>query len=220
MHWQRRRSTGTSRWVILVLVPFLLLVSSPSLVDARKEKATGIVFPEKTAGNPLFGVGVRTKGPIKVYGVGCYGPKGVQSKLSAFDSPKDKKAAQTLLEGVQKGPATFILKFNFKVNAEKVSTSLTDAVSSRSNLSKDLNTLRTLLCDGVNTHAGGVVKKGNSMTFNCSSKGIDVALDGKHLGTVPSGGLAKAFCAVFLDNKTVSPSLKQSCLDSCCGSNK
>lgn len=180
-----------------------------------KDKATGISFVEKLNGLNIFGVGVRTKGPIKVYSVGCYGPKGVSKSLKELSASDDKKnALQTLQSGASKGPTTFMLKFNFKVNAEKVSSSITDAVASRFSGSKDIGKLKVLLRDGVDVKGSTV--KGTTMQFDCSSGGVKVALDGKYLGTVSSGGLASAFCDVYLDDKTVSPSLRQSCLENRC----
>jgi hypothetical protein len=201
-----------SRLVALTACVFLTLACR---ADAMKEKATGISFVDKLNGLNIFGVGVRTKGPIKIYSVGCYGPKGVSKSLKELSASDDKKKAiETLQSGASKGPTTFLLKFNFKVNAEKVSSSITDAVASRFSGSMDVGKLKTLLCDGVGVRGSTV--KGTTMQFDCSSGGVKVALDGKHLGTVSSGGLAMAFCNVYLDDKTVSPSLRQSCLENCC----
>ena len=184
-------------------------------VAAIKDKATGIDFADKHNGMPILGVGVRSKGPIKVYSVGCYGPYGLKKSMAELSASGDKKKAlQTLRNGASKGPTTFLLKFNFKVNAEKVSSSLTDAVLARFSASKDIGKLKTLLYDGVS--AKGSADKGTKMQFDCSSGGVKVSLDGKHLGTVSNGGLAKAFCDVYLDDKTVSPSLRQNCLDNLC----
>ena len=48
----------------------LLLVAAS--VHAVKERATGFDFPRKNKLGALRGLGVRTKGPIKVYAVGRY----------------------------------------------------------------------------------------------------------------------------------------------------
>jgi hypothetical protein len=193
----------------------LCALLSGSCVVAIKDKATGITFAEKVNGLNIFGVGVRTKGPIKVYSVGYYGSKGPKKNLEDLSSSEDKKTALgRLLSGAEKGPSTFLLKFNFKVGAEKVSSSITDAISSRFSGSKDVEKLKTLLCDGVNEK--GSTAKGTIMQFDCSSGGVKVSLDGKNLGFIPSGGLAKAFCGVYLDGKTVTPTLRQRCLENCC----
>ena len=50
----------------------LLLLLVAASVHAVKEKATGFDFPKKNKLGALRGLGVRTKGPIKVYAVGRY----------------------------------------------------------------------------------------------------------------------------------------------------
>jgi hypothetical protein len=50
----------------------LLLLLVAASVHAVKERATGFEFPRKNKLGALRGLGVRTKGPIKVYAVGRY----------------------------------------------------------------------------------------------------------------------------------------------------
>ena len=50
----------------------LLLLLVAASVHAVKERATGFDFPRKNKLGALRGLGVRTKGPIKVYAVGRY----------------------------------------------------------------------------------------------------------------------------------------------------
>ena len=183
--------------------------------NAIKDPATGIKFADKSGGLPVFGVGVRSKGPIKVYSVACYGSSTLKKSLSQLSVKSEKKEAQeTLLKGAKKGPVTFLLSFNFKVGAEKVASSITDSISSRFSGSNDVAKLKKLLCDGVNVK--GSTAKGTTMQFDCSKGGVKVTLDGKNLGHISSGGLAEAFCGVYLDGKSVSPALRQSCLENCC----
>ena len=47
-------------------------------------------------------------------------------------------------------------------------------------------------------------------------EGIAVAVDGKEQGAVPSGLLAAAFCDVYLDGDSVSPTLLDCCVEHCC----
>lgn len=202
-----------SRFCVLILGAICALLTGSSF--AIKDAATGITFADKANGLPVFGVGVRTKGPIKVYSVACYGPSGLKKSLSALSGSKDKKKAlDTLLGGAKKGPVTFLLKFNFKVGAEKVASSITDSIASRFSGAKDVAKLKEMLCDGVS--AKGSTVKGTTMQFDCSKGGVKVSLDGKNLGYVSSGGLAGAFAGVYLDGKSVSPALRQSCLDNSC----
>jgi hypothetical protein len=48
-------------------------------------------------------------------------------------------------------------------------------------------------------------------------EGVDVSVDGTSYGTVESPGLSCAFCDVYLDDKCVSPNLRESILENCCG---
>jgi hypothetical protein len=195
----------------LLLSVVLCTLLFPHGAAALKDKATGIDFAEKVNGLGIFGVGVRTKGPIKVYSVGAYGSDGAKKSLAGLSG---KNALAALENKAHKGPLTLLLKFNFKVGAEKVSSSITDAISSRFSGSKDVEKLRTILCDGVMKK--GATSKGTTMQFECTSGGVKVSLDGSNLGQVQSGGLSKALCSVYLDNKSVSPTLRKSCVENCC----
>ena len=64
----------------------LALYAAPAL--ARIEPATKISFADTRNGQKLVGVGVRKKGPIKVYGVGMY----VDKLSSKFALSKYKSA--------------------------------------------------------------------------------------------------------------------------------
>lgn len=192
---------------------------------ALTEKATGISFAAKLHGkddaqhNVLFGVGVRKKGPIKVYAVGLYCSEALKETLSEFSkaAEKGKQAAiAALCEGVKEHPATFLLEMNFKVGAEKMANAIAESVTPRySGNAKDVDALKGLIHKGVAPM--GAVKKGNKLQFDCSEEGIAVAVDGKEQGAVPSGLLAAAFCDVYLDKKSVSPTLLECCIEECCG---
>ena len=69
----------------------LLLLLVAASVHAVKEKATGFDFPRKNKLGALRGLGVRTKGPIKVYAVGRY-DKGCL--LYTSPSPRDKRQSR------------------------------------------------------------------------------------------------------------------------------
>jgi hypothetical protein len=187
---------------------------------AMTDKKTGISFADKVNGLGIFGVGVRAKGPISVYSVACYGPKGVDKALSLYSlSTKGDaaKAMKTLRTEVPKGPATFVLKFCMKVGAEKISSAIADSVASRCSGSSEVASLKAILQSGMTGSGdGGGTKKGTTMQFDCARGGVTVSLDGKRLGTAKSGGLSKAFCNVYMDDKAVSPALRQSCLDNLC----
>lgn len=128
---------------------------------------------------------------------------------------KGKKALAELRSGVKKsGSATFLLQMNFKVGAEKMASAIAESVSPRHNNDKEVGQLKELIFGGVS--AKGAAVKGTTFQFDCNNNGVTVSVDGKQQGNVPSEGLGKAFCDVYLDDKGVSPSLKNSCLENCC----
>jgi len=69
-----------------------------------KEPRTGIIFEDKYKGAKLSKVGVRTKGPIKVYAVGLY------------EQGKDE---------------TYVLKMSYGVGAQKMTSALSEALKPR-----------------------------------------------------------------------------------------
>ena len=181
------------------------------------DKATGISFAPKHGELSLFGVGVRKKGPISVYSVGMYCTGVLKEKLASISRSADKgKAAMAALRaGAKEEPcAAFLLQMSFKVGAEKISAAIADSVASRHSVSSDVDSLKSLIFDGVS--AKGAATKGTTFLFDCSAEGIEVAVDGNVQGKVESADLARAFCDVYLDDKCVSPPLVSSCLENCC----
>lgn len=197
-----------------VLVVVAVLVSSAT---AMSDKATGISFADNLKSNgglSLFGVGVRKKGPIKVYSVGMYGSPTVEESLSTFSKTADKKAAlKALQKGAGSSNTSFVLKMNFKVGAEKMASAIADSVSPRHNTASEVSELKGLILTGVADK--GACVKGTVLQFDLDN-GVEVTIDGKPQGKVKSSGLAKAFCDVYLDDKCVSPPLRESILDNCC----
>lgn len=90
------RCRGALLLLVILLVNVLGLASSETI-----EPRTGIAFADKLKRSPLVKLGLRSKGPIKVYAVGQYG--------------KD----------------TFVLKMSHTVNAEKLSDALMEAIKPR-----------------------------------------------------------------------------------------
>jgi len=194
----------------------LLAMGSPSAV-AMTDKATGISFASSLKELSLFGVGVRKKGPIKVYSVGMYCSDVVRESLSSISksAEKGKKALSALLIGAEESETSFVLKMNFKVGAEKMASAIAESVAPRHTDSSEVDNLKSLIFSGVS--GKGAAVKGTVLQFDCSPEsGVDVSVDGKEQGSVASPGLAKAFCGVFLDDKSVSPALKESILENCC----
>jgi uncharacterized protein len=86
---------------ILIAATLLVLVSLGLSTAVTVEPRTGIEFQDKVNRVPLQKLGLRTKGPIKVYAVGQYGKN------------------------------IFVLKMAYSVNAEKLSGALMDALKPR-----------------------------------------------------------------------------------------
>lgn len=82
--------------------------------------------------------------------------------------------------------------------------------------SGDVESLKELILQGI-TAKGGAATKGTTLQFDCEPEsGIRVAVDNKSQGSVSSQLLSKSFCDVYLDDNTVSPTLRSSCLENCC----
>jgi len=132
-------------------------------------------------------------------------------------------------------PATFLLKMNFKVGSQKMANAIAESVGTRTstattttttttsqdididididdNNHSSLSQLKSLILGGMNEQPA---KKGTEFRFDCTREGIEVAVNGQSQGTIRSPNLAKAFCNVYLDENTVSPTLKSSCLEYC-----
>jgi hypothetical protein len=201
------------RNLAFLLIGWTLLFGTTAVV-AMSDEATGISFADKMNGLSLFGVGVRKKGPIKVYSVGMYGSNSVEKALSTLSkSTEKKKALAELGKGARESPTSFVLKMNFKVGAEKMATAIADSVTPRHSSASDVGELKDLIFSGVADK--GACIKGTVLQFDCRD-GVEVTVDGKSQGSVKSSGLAKAFCDVYLDDKCVSPPLRESILDNCC----
>lgn len=183
--------------------------------EAMKDAATGIPFDNTSKGLSIFGVGVRRKGPIKVYSVGMYGSESLQEELSTISKSesKGKKARDAVKKGASENPTAFVIKMNFKVGAEKISSAIADSVRPRHSSASEVSDLKDLIFKGVSDKGAAV--KGTVIEFECSD-GVEVTVDGKGRGKVESPGLAKALCDVYLDDNSVSPKLRESILENCC----
>lgn len=197
------------------VLALLCLVSAWAL----KDPATGISFPGAHKDTSLIGVGVRKKGPLKLYSVAMYAQAALKEKLGGI-SKSDKKAALAALQSAAgEGPCNFLLEMNFKVGAEKIASGLANSVIPRhSGSNADVESLKNMILGGVSANCkGGAAVKGTQLEFMCSPEtGVDVSVNGKEQGNVPSPALAKAFCDVYLDDKAVSPALVNSCIETNC----
>jgi len=197
------------------------------------DPATKITFNDTIETNnkqqlTLLGVGVRKKGPIKVYSVGVYATPERKELLSPC-SKTTTEALVTLRDSLSSTTGsnndnvqlTFLLKMNFKVSAEKMASAIVDSViprttSSTSTETESVKTLQKLILDGVAASAKGAATPGTELKFDCLSNGdVKVAVDGKEVGI--ASGLGSAFANVFLDEEGVSPALRDSIVENCCG---
>jgi hypothetical protein len=115
---------------------------------------------------------------------------------------------------------------NFKVGAEKMASAIAESVAPRHSVSSEVDDLKGLIFSGVSVKGAAV--KGTEIKFDCCPEkgeeedeeagvvGVSVSVDGKEQGNVPSTGLAKALCQVYLDDKCVSQQLRDSILENCC----
>lgn len=192
-----------------LLITVLLYTLATTGADVL-ERATKISFPSEVNGDPLLGVGVRRKGPIKVYAVGAYSSS-IAERLSGEGLAR--KAIKTLLSGGLRDDAkttSFLLKMNLKVGGEKIASAICDSVGSRC-AKKDpaaLSSLSSLITAGLEDQPA---LKGTTLCFCCEESEVRVNVNGKDIGKV--GGIAGAFRNVYFDDKSVSDSLKESICD-------
>jgi hypothetical protein len=159
--------------VVTMCCCLLLLIR----VDAIREPATGMDFPlhrHRHNREQLHKLGVRTKGPIRVYAVALY------------------------------GQGTFVLQMARSVGAEKMTSALADALHPRCKASKqctatDIQAFEELLLKGL---PNGAQKK-TKLTFETSGGKLSVSVNDRKIGKIKSKGLAQAFASIYTDSKAV-----------------
>lgn len=97
-----------TRYLPNILSCLLLIFMRGKSVLSMTDKATGISFASDLNELNLFGVGVRKKGPIKVYSVGMYCNETVRASLSEV-SRSSKDALDALCSGAEENPTSFVL---------------------------------------------------------------------------------------------------------------
>uniref|UniRef100_A0A7S4N8E4 Chalcone isomerase domain-containing protein n=1 Tax=Odontella aurita TaxID=265563 RepID=A0A7S4N8E4_9STRA len=155
---------------------------------------------------------------MQVYSVGMYSSTEEEEEgAESAPASDDKDAVMSAIQSKAKsGPTSFLLKMNFKVGAEKIASSLAESVAPRHSSAGEVEDLKKKIFDGVSATSKGAATKGTEFQFDCTEEGISVTVDGKSQGTIPSAGLGKAFCDVYLDDNGVSPALKDSCVENFC----
>jgi len=183
---------------------------------ALVDPITKIEFDDKLGNLSLLGVGVRKKGPIKVYSVGVYSNDDVVGAMASLPKSNYEGALTALRESIKstskKLKTTFLLKMSFKVGAEKIAAAIAESVDPRTSDKSAVETLKQLILDGVT--AKGAATPGTTLQFNCSDEGVTLFVDGTEIGSAP--GLCQAFCDVFLDVDGVSPALRDSIVENSC----
>eukprot|EP00581_Thalassiosira_minuscula_P014690 CAMPEP_0183719428 /NCGR_PEP_ID=MMETSP0737-20130205/12373_1 /TAXON_ID=385413 /ORGANISM="Thalassiosira miniscula, Strain CCMP1093" /LENGTH=210 /DNA_ID=CAMNT_0025949145 /DNA_START=113 /DNA_END=745 /DNA_ORIENTATION=+ len=199
--------------VLAIVAIALALCTKADAAAALIDPATKIKFDDNLGSLPLFGVGVRKKGPIKVYSVGMYSDAEAKASISSISKSNKSNALSTLRASAKSATqTTFLLKMNFKVGAEKMASAIAEGVIPRASDKAAVETLKKLILDGVASK--GAATPGTILQFDCSDEGVKVSVDGSVIGTAPE--LKEAFCDVYLDDKGVSPSFQNSCVENCC----
>ena len=144
--------------------------------QAILEPSTGFDFPGTSSRlGKLRSLGVRKKGPIKVYGVGLY-----------ENFVKDKG---------------FMLKMSMGVSATKMTNALVDAVKPRLPKGNDkaLDDFSSLMLKGL---PNGCAKK-MCLLFGTTGGKLSLFVDDRFIGSVSSKPLATAFVGIYCDDNAV-----------------
>jgi len=202
------------------------LLAVESMLKAITDNATGVTFQPKLGdGLYLIGAGALTKTFVKLYAVAIYGSPSVLNTISSFQPGEEQRREAALaLRSAARTFATFdsfspttslVLQMVYKADAKTVAKAIADSVRLRYGGSlSDIKELETLICKGIMKN-GGQATKGTVLRFDCSEDGVSVSVNGILQGLTRSKGMiASAFVDVYLDEKAVSPTLVDSCLDS------
>jgi len=188
----------------LYFLCLLLLAVVGVLGNTVKEPSTGQQFPTSASGLTLAGVGVRAKGPIKVYAAAYYVNKndvvgkckGLKCK-SAADLLKSSKFKDVLVEGSRR----VTIKMARTMGADTFSTAFTSSFKPRMNGKDDkaLDSLKSILAKGFGDKQ---IKSGTEVVFDVSAgRWLTASINGKKAGTVTSPAICKAALLVYCDEK-------------------
>jgi uncharacterized protein len=168
---------------MMVCVAALFLSTSVDAAGSKsaKEPRTGITFDTKVQNLSLEKLGVRTKGPIKVYAVGQYGKTSPAKPNNAF-----------------------VLKMHMSISREKMSSALMDALQPRcKQFGCEVNQDKEFQQMVLQALSTGGAKSGTTLIFNTSGNKVTLTVNGKAAGKVTGNAIAKAFAAIYTDNKAV-----------------
>ena len=173
---------------------------------AHKSKATALssVSSDSSTLDPSIkstrNLSKMQKGPIKVYALGLYGSS------DAFDAADEASLWDKLRLSKSGSAKGIICVLTFKVSAQKMSGALIDSLKPRfKGPSSALDDLSSKIVDGCSGGGG----KGTVFEFLCQDKNkIKVSVNGNDQGVVEASNIGGAFADIYLDEKGVSPTLK------------
>lgn len=160
---------------MMLLSVFLSLLVTTK-VSGVVEKSTGFDFPSNVPKlGRLRSLGVRRKGPIKVYAVGMYEDPIFKAK-------------------------SFMLQMSMGVGAQKMTSALVDAVKPRIKSDEEsLTKFSELMLKGLPNGCS----RNMCLSFGTGGGKLTLTVDGQHIGAVPSKPLAEAFVRVYSDSNAV-----------------
>jgi hypothetical protein len=165
------------RSLFVLLATLLFLAQSEAKAPAPApviEPRTGISFQPKVLRAPLKKIGLRLKGPIKVYAVGQYGKN------------------------------IFVLKMVYSVNPEKLSGALMDALKPRCEKlgceKGEASKFKQFVLDALPKTGA---KKGTELIFNTGGGKVMLTVNGLPKGKMVGKPLAQAFAGIYTDTKAV-----------------
>ena len=180
--------------------------STPLVAGTRKDPTTGIAFSEKSSFHVgknlnLLGIGTRKKAIVNIYSVGVYVSNPIQRSISASNSKTKKSVCDTILES--KSPKAVKLIFAMGVGPEKIA----EAVSQLSGVKESVQkAFHDLVLNGM---GDGKMKASEFLTFEWKGEDvIAVTVRGKYVGEMKDVSLAKGVLALYVGQKSVSPSLR------------
>lgn len=191
----------------------LALVLGLASAYAAKDPATGIAFPEASAGSKLLGLGTRYKGPLKIYSAALYAnPTLLRFKLGKYKGRPADGLKADFYEALVKSSVikVIVLKMAMGISKEKLASALSDSVRPR--MGGDLDAVPKF-ADAIlaGFQPGGKASAGTELVFGLQGSSTCVSVNGKRCGTVHSAKLADALVRCYVDEKAVSPALKRSC---------
>lgn len=190
---------GVHSFILLALCLCLTFMAA----TARKEPSSGHTYGDTCGSLDLAGVGIRKKGPIKVYSVALFADRAACAK-ECVDPSSDNMNWFCDSDSNKE----IVLKMCRDVGTEKMASAIGDAIGSRMG-GKDkaaLNQLKGAMTAGFEKTGGA--KAGTKLTFKSQKSKLSLHINGKQQTECSSSALVSAFYGTYTDKNCVSPSLK------------